>query len=71
MYNQLKHYLKEQSLLYKLQSGFKMGHPSLLVFVLLFLWPIIIWSEMDFDNYTGMMMIDLQKTFDTVDNSIF
>ena len=27
-------------------------------------------SEMDFGNYIGMVMIDLQKAFDTVDHSI-
>ena len=27
-------------------------------------------SEMDFGNYIGMVMIDLQKAFDTVDPSI-
>ena len=26
-------------------------------------------SEMDFGNYIGMVMIDLQKAFDTVDHS--
>ena len=27
-------------------------------------------SEIDFGNYIGMVMIDLQKAFDTVDHSI-
>ena len=27
-------------------------------------------SEIDFGNYIGMVMIDLQRAFDTVDHSI-
>ena len=62
VYYQLEHYLKENNLLYKLQS-FSTG--TCLTFLMDY-----IRSEMDFGNYIGMVMIDLQKAFDTVDHSI-
>ena len=67
MYNQLEHYLKEKNLLYKLQSGFR---PSFSTGTCLTFLMDYIRSEMDFGNYIGMVMIDLQKAFDTVDHSI-
>ena len=67
VYNQLEHYLKENNLLYKLQSGFR---PSFSTGTCLTFLMDYIRSEMDFENYIGMVMIDLQKAFDTVDHSI-
>ena len=67
VYNQLEHYLKEQNLLYKLQSGFE---PSFSTVTCLTFLMDYIRSEMIFGNYIGMVMIDLQKAFDTVDHSI-
>ena len=67
MYNQLEHYLKEKSLLYKLQSGFR---PSFSTGTCLTFLMDYISSEMFFGNYIGMVIIDLQKTFDTVDNKL-
>ena len=67
VYNQLEHYLKENNLLYKLQSGFRTSFSTgtCLTFLMDY-----IRSEMDFGNYIGMVMIDLQKAFDTGDHSI-
>ena len=67
VYNQLEHFLKEKNLLYKLQSGFR---PSFSTGTCLTFLMDYIRSEMDFENYIGMVMIDLQKAFDTVDHSI-
>ena len=67
VYNQLEHYLKENNLLYKLQSGFR---PSFSTGTCLTFLMDYIRSEMDFGNYIGMVMIDLQKAFDTLDHSI-
>ena len=66
MYNQLEH-LKEKSLLYKLQSGFR---PSLSTGTSLTFLMDYIRSEMDFGNHIVMVMIDLQEAYDTVDHSI-
>ena len=67
MYNQLEHYLKEKSLLYKFQSGLRPSFSTGTWFTFLMDY---IRSEMDFGNYIGMVMIDLQKAFDIVDLSI-
>ena len=68
MYNVLEHYLKEQSLLYKLQSGFR---PSFSTGTCrTFLYMHYIRSEMGFGNDISMVMIDMQKAFNTVDQSI-
>ena len=68
MYNVLEHYLKEQSLLYKLQSGFRPSSST--GTCLTFLYMYYIRSEMGFGNYISMVMIDMQKAFNTVDQSI-
>ena len=67
VYNQLEHHLKEKNLLYKLQSGFRSAFSTgtCLTFLMDY-----IRSEIDFGNYIGMVMIDPQKAFDTVDHSI-
>ena len=67
MYNLLEHYLKEKNLLYKLQSGFRPSFSTGTCFTFLMDY---IRSEMDFGHHIGMVMIDLQKAFDTVDHSI-
>ena len=64
VYNQLEHYLKKKKkLIYKLQSSFSTG--TCLTFLMDY-----IRSEMDFGNYIGMVMSDLQKASNTVDHSI-
>ena len=67
VYNQLEHYLKENNLLYNRQSGFR---PSFSTGTCLTFLMDYIRSEMNFGNYIRMVMIDLQKAFDTVDHSI-
>ena len=67
VYNQLEHYLKENNLLYKLKSGFR---PSFSTGTCLTFLMDYIRLEMDFENYIGMVMIDLLKAFDTVDHYI-
>ena len=52
---------------YKLPSGFR---PSFSTGDCLTFLMDYIRSEMDFENYIAMVMIDLQKVFDTVDHSI-
>ena len=49
VYNQLEHYLKENNLLYKLQSGFRPSFSTVLV--LFFLWIIYV---QNFGNFIGI-----------------
>ena len=60
-------YLAQYSILYKYQSGFRAKHSTDLC--LSYLNDKIL---KDFDNtvFTGMVLIDLQKTFDTIDHNI-
>ena len=67
VYNQVEAYLGENSLLYDLQSGFRPGYStdSCLIYMTDY-----IRKEMDKGNYTGMVLLDLQKAFDTVNHEI-
>lgn len=67
MYNQLEKYIKDESLLYEFQSGFR---PSFSTDTCLIHLSDHIRKESDKGNYTGMVVLDLQKAFDTVDHNI-
>ncbi len=67
IYNQLEDYLKQKSLLYAYQSGFR---PSFSTDTCLIHLTDYIKKQMDGGNYTGMVLLDLQKAFDTVDHEI-
>ena len=58
---QLNDYLTRKNLLYEFQSGFRKGFSTDTCLVNLC---DHIKTEMDKGNYTGMVMIDLQKAFD-------
>ena len=63
MYNQLKHCLK----ICYINCNQVLNHLFLLVLAFLMDY---IRSEINFSNYSGMVMIDRKKTFNTVDHSI-
>ena len=67
VYNQLYGFLQSNGLLYELQSGFrsKYSTDSCLIHLLDF-----IRGNNDKGLYTGMIMLDLQKAFDTVDHTL-
>lgn len=67
MYDQLEKYIKDESLLYEFQSGFR---PSFSTDTCLIHLSDFIRNEWDKGNYTGMVVLDLQKAFDTVDHTI-
>ena len=62
---QLEIYLKENNLFYKFQSGFRTSFSTDTCLTYL---KDYIWHGMDNGLYTGMVMIDLQKAFDTVNH---
>ena len=67
VYRQLVEFLQENKLLYHLQSDFrqKFSTDTCLIYLLDYLR-----TNNAKGLYTGMIMLDLQKTFDTVDHSI-
>ena len=67
VYNQIEKYMTSQNLFYDLQSGFRSSFST--DTCLTFLTDHIRF-QMDKGFYTGMVMIDLQKAFDTVDHDI-
>lgn len=67
MFNQLEGYLKVNSLLYEFQSGFR---PSYSTDTCLIHLSDHIRKEWDKGNLTGMVVLDLQKAFDTVNHEI-
>ncbi len=67
IYTQLEGYLSQNDLLYQFQSGFRTGFSTDSCLVHL---TDYIRLEMDKGNYTGMVLLDLQKAFDTVNHSI-
>ena len=67
IYDQLSEYLKSKNLIYDLQSGFRPGFSTDTTLTYL---TDYIRKEMDRGSLTGMVMLDLQKAFDTVDHSI-
>ena len=67
VYDQVNKYLADNELLYEFQSGFRSSHSTdtSLIHILDY-----IKIEQDKGNYTGMVLLDLQKAFDTVDHDI-
>ena len=67
VHKQLENYLKSKKLMYDYQSGFRNSYSTDSCLTHL---TDQIRFDMDKGNYTGMVMIDLQKAFDTVDHDI-
>ena len=67
VYNQLENYLVKNNLLYHLQSGFRAKYSTDTCLIHLI---DHIKDKTAKGLYTGMVMLDLQKAFDTVDHSI-
>ena len=67
VYDQMEEYLNNKDPLYKYQSGFRRQFST--ESCLLHLTDYIRF-EMDKGNFVGMILLDLQKAFDTVDHSI-
>ena len=64
---QLNFFLTEHKLLYTFQSGFRSSYSTDTCLIHL---TDYIKQECDNGNYTGMVLLDLQKAFDTVDQAI-
>ena len=64
---QLDKYLKDNNILYNHQSGFRKTHSTETCLINL---TDTIKKEISQGNYVGMVMLDLQKAFDTVDHQI-
>ena len=67
MNDQMISYLNDKSLLYSLQSGFR---PSFSTDTCLINMSDTIRKGWDNGDLTGMVIVDLQKAFDTVDHEI-
>lgn len=67
VYYQVEAYFKDKDLLYKFQSGFRSGFSTDTCLIHL---TDFIRYENDKGNVVGMVLLDLQKVFDTVDHSI-
>ena len=67
VYTQLYTYLKNHSLLYENQSGFRTGYSTDTALIYL---SDLIRTNMDQGLITGMILLDLQKAFDTVNHQI-
>ena len=67
VYNQEEDYLVENKLLFECQSGFRSGFSTDTCLIHM---TDLIRNEKDKGNYTGMVLLDLQKAFDTVNHSI-
>ncbi len=67
IFDQINEYLAQNNLLYKFQSGFRPSHST--DTCLLYLTDLIR-TEIDDGKYCGMVLLDLQKAFDTVNFSI-
>ena len=61
-------YLNENNIVYKHQSGFRPKHSTDTCLSLL---NDKILSGIDNEKLTGMILIDMQKAFDTIDHAIF
>ena len=66
--NQTQKYLDENNILYRYQSGFRKSHSTDTCLLLL---NDKILTGIDNGMLTGMILIDLQKAFDTIDHGIF
>ena len=67
VYMQFEKYLKDNNILYNHQSGFRKAHSTETCLIDL---TDTIRTEMSKGNYVGMVLLDLQKAFDTVDHQI-
>lgn len=67
IHEQINRYICNSGLLYELQSGFRKSHST--ETCLLFLTDYIR-KEIDSGKFCGMVLLDLQKAFDTVDHQI-
>ena len=67
VFNQLNNLLTEHKLLYIFHSGFRSSYSTDTCLIHL---TDYITQECDNGNYTGMVLLDLQKAFDTVDHAI-
>ena len=67
VHKQLENYLRSEKILYDYQPGFRNSYSTDSCLPHL---ADQIRFDMDKGNYTGMVMIDLQKAFDTVDHDI-
>ena len=65
---QTQNYLDKHNILYKYQSGVRTKHSTDTCLTLL---NNKILNGIDQGLYTGMILIDLQKAFDTIDHEIF
>lgn len=66
VYDQIESYLNEKEILYKFQSGFRKRFSTDTCLIHL---SDYIKFEMDKGHFIGMVLLDLQKAFDTVDHS--
>ena len=67
VFSQLNEYLVNNKLLYELKSGFRSNYSSDTCLIYLC---DVIRQECDQGKYTGMVTLDLQKAFDTVNHTI-
>lgn len=67
VYDQIESYLNDKKLLYKFQSGFRTRYSTDTCLIHL---TDFLKFQMDKGNLIGMVLLDLQKAFDTVDHSI-
>jgi len=66
VYEQVEEYLVKQNLLYEFQSGFSASHSTETCLIHLCDYR----QNFDRENYVGMILLDLQKAFDTVNHKI-
>ena len=67
IYVQLDHYLSTNKLLYEFQSGFRPGFSTETCLIFL---TDYIRSQLDEGKYVGMLLLDVQKAFDSVNHEI-
>ena len=64
---QIEEYLNKKKLIYFYQSGFRTNHSTDLCLAQLI---DIVATGMDKQMHTGMILVDLQKAFDTLDHGV-
>ena len=67
VHDQLSNYLVESNLIYEFQSGFRGNHSTDTCLIYL---SDLLKVNISKGNYTGLLLLDLQKAFDTVDHLI-
>ena len=67
VYDQLSNYLRSNNVIYDFQSGFRNDHSTDTCLIHLF---DLLKTNSSKGNYTGLVFLDLQKAFDTVDHYI-